>query len=115
MIEMGIDVWQGAISTNNIPELLKKYGGQITIMGGIDNKFVDFEGRTYETCNEVARRVIEECGDKYFIPCLTQGDPGCAYKGTYEYLVDVIDHVNCEKYGHKLEDIQNAREPIQLF
>lgn len=115
MIEMGIDVWQGAISTNNIPELLKKYGGQITIMGGIDNKFVDFEGRTYETCNEVARRVIEECGDRYFIPCLTQGDPGCAYKGTYEYLVDVIDHVNCEKYGHKLEDIQNAREPIQLF
>ncbi len=115
MIEMGIDVWQGCISTNNVPELIKKYGGQISFMGAIDNKFVDFEGRTYETCDKVARDVIAACGDKYFIPCLTQGDPGCAYKGTYEYLVDVIDHVNCENYGHKLEDVQNARLPIQLF
>src|SRR5699024_518410 len=36
MIEMGIDIWQGVMSTNNIPELIKEYGGQITFMGGID-------------------------------------------------------------------------------
>ena len=33
MIEMGMDVWQGCMSTNNIPEIIKKYGGKLTIMG----------------------------------------------------------------------------------
>ncbi|MEG0378337.1 MAG: uroporphyrinogen decarboxylase family protein, partial [Eubacterium sp.] len=28
MIEMGIDVWQGCMTTNNVPELIAKYGGQ---------------------------------------------------------------------------------------
>ena len=34
MIEMGIDIWQGAMSTNNIPKLIERYGKQITFMGG---------------------------------------------------------------------------------
>ena len=37
MIEMGVDVFQGVVGTNNIPELIKQYGGQITFMGGLDN------------------------------------------------------------------------------
>lgn len=38
MIEMGIDIWQGCISNNNVPELIKQYGGQIcSFMGDIDN------------------------------------------------------------------------------
>ncbi|MBE6038870.1 MAG: uroporphyrinogen decarboxylase, partial [Anaerofustis stercorihominis] len=35
MIEMGIDVFQGCVTTNNVPELVKKYGGQIAFMGDI--------------------------------------------------------------------------------
>ena len=38
---MGIDVFQGALITNNIPELLKKYGPQIAIHGGIGNGIYD--------------------------------------------------------------------------
>jgi len=26
MIEMGIDIWQGVMTTNNIPDLIKQYG-----------------------------------------------------------------------------------------
>ena len=37
MIEMGVDIWQGVMTTNNVPELIKKYGGQISFMGGIDS------------------------------------------------------------------------------
>ena len=48
MIEIGIDIWQGVLSTNNIPELIEKYGGKISFMGGIDNGKVDFEGWTPE-------------------------------------------------------------------
>ncbi len=38
MIEMGIDVWQGCMRSNNVPELIKKYGDKIAFMGDIDNK-----------------------------------------------------------------------------
>lgn len=41
MIEMGIDIWQGAVKTNDLPALLKQYGGQISIMAGIDTADVD--------------------------------------------------------------------------
>lgn len=40
MIEMGIDVWQGCMETNNLPELIRKYGGKISFMGGIENRAV---------------------------------------------------------------------------
>ncbi len=42
MIEMGVDIWQGVMTTNNVPELMKKYGGQISFMGGIDSAKVDY-------------------------------------------------------------------------
>ena len=53
MIEMGIDVFQGAVGTNNIPELIRKYGGQITIMGGLDNGIYDRADWTREKCVQV--------------------------------------------------------------
>ena len=52
MIEMGIDVWQGCFSTNDLPTLIKKYGGKITFMGGIENCLVDFDGWTEENCTQ---------------------------------------------------------------
>ncbi|MGI5936073.1 MAG: uroporphyrinogen decarboxylase family protein, partial [Oscillospiraceae bacterium] len=53
MIEMGIDIWQGCMWSNNIPELIQKYGGKISFMGGIDNKDVDRDGWTREDCRRV--------------------------------------------------------------
>ncbi len=37
MIEMGVDVWQGAVYENNIPQILSEFKGAITIQGGLDN------------------------------------------------------------------------------
>lgn len=113
MIEMGIDIWQGAFSTNNIPELIEKYGKDITFMGGIDNKFVDFEGWTYENCKKVAVEVMEECGNKYFIPCIAQGGPGSCYPGVYQALADAIDEYNIEKFG--VDDPAAQRLPHQIM
>ena len=113
MIEMGIDVWQGCMETNNLPELIRKYGGKISFMGGIENRAVDFEGWTDENCDAVVRRVCEECGNKYFIPCIAQGGPGSVYPGVYKSLCDSIDKLNEEKFGIKTSE--STRLPWQIM
>ncbi len=115
MIEMGIDVWQGCMKSNNVPALIEKYGGKLTFMGEIDNKQVDFDGWTKADCEKAALTAIERCGSKHFIPCITQGGPGSLYEGTYMAISDTIDKYNAETYGHKLEDIQAARVPISIM
>lgn len=115
MIEMGIDVWQGCMKSNNNPELIKKYGGQIAFMGEIDNKQVDFEGWTQADCEKAAVEAIERCGNKFFIPCITQGGPGSLYEGTYKGLWDAIDKYNCQKFGHKQEELDAARLPMSIM
>ena len=59
MIERGIDVWQGCMHSNNVTELVRKYGDKITFMGEIDNRFVDFEGWTPANCQKAALGAIE--------------------------------------------------------
>ena len=98
MIEMGIDIWQGAMSTNNIPELLRKYGGQISIMGGIDNGLVDRVDWTPENILNVTRKTCRECGKGYYIPCTTVGRNTSAYPGVYEAVGDAIEQVNREMW-----------------
>lgn len=113
MIEMGIDVWQGCMATNNLPELIQKYGGKISFMGGIENRAVDFEGWTDENCEKVVRQICGECGNKYFIPCIAQGGPGSVYPGVYMSLANAIDRLNEEQYGIKAEE--STRLPWQIL
>ena len=114
MIEMGIDVWQGPMHTNPIPELVRKYGKQITFMGYIDNKFVDFVQATQDDCVKAARRIIEEVDSmEGFIPCITQGGPGSLFIGGYEGLWQAIDEYNIEKFGFTQEQLDAARYPLK--
>ena len=115
MIEMGIDIWQGCMHTNNVPELVKKYGDKITFMGNIDNKFVDFDGWTPEDCQKAARNAIAECDKLHYIPCITQGGPGSVYPGTYMEMAKEIDRINCEKFGFTQKELDEARVPWQLM
>ena len=115
MIEMGIDVWQGCFSTNNLPELIKKYGDKISFMGGIENMLVDFDGWTEENCREVVRKTIDERGMNSFIPCIAQGGPGSVFPGVYKSLWDEIDKVNIEKFGFTQEQLDEARIPIDIM
>ena len=113
MIEMGIDVWQGCMRTNDVPSLVKKYGGQIAFMGDIDNRLVDFQGWTQEDCDKAAITSMERCGMKYFIPCITQGGPGSVYEGAYKGVWDAIDNYNKEHFG--ITDPDSARIPMVIF
>ena len=98
MIEMGVDIWQGTMSSNNIPELIQKYGGQITIMGGIDSASIDRPDWTKELVEKEVRKVCKENGTKYFIPCLTQGLGISTFPGVYEAASEVIDEISKEVF-----------------
>lgn len=113
MIEMGIDIWQGCMESNDLPGLIQKYGGKISFMGGIDNKSVDFTGWTQEDCKKAARRACDRCGNLYFIPCITQGGPGSVYPGTYAALCEEIDRYSEEKFGIDASKID--RLPWQIL
>ena len=115
MIEMGIDIWQGCMRSNNVPELVEKYKGQITFMGNIDNKQVDFDGWTVEDCERAALMAVENMEPHSYIPCITQGGPGSVYEGTYMELIKAIDKYNAKRFGCTVEDIQSARDELQIM
>ena len=111
MIEMGIDVWQGCMSSNNLPELTRKYCGKIGFMGGFDGADFDTPDWTKEGIREKVWKMLDECTPKGFIPCIAQGGPGSVYDGVYDAIIDAIDEYNVAKFGIKKEEI--TRSPIQ--
>ena len=94
MIEMGIDIWQGVMSTNDTPELIKKYGGKISFMGDIDSGVVDFPAWTPEIVHREVERACRNCGKLYFIPSLTQGLNFSSFPGVYEEASKAIDEMS---------------------
>ncbi len=91
MIEMGVDVWQGGTVANNIPELVKKYGGQISFLTGIDSQIVDREDWSFDEIESIVRDICKKCGPLYFCPCQTAGLPMSTYDGVYDAIDKAID------------------------
>ncbi len=100
MIDMGIDIWQGVMRSNNIADLLDKYDGQITFMGGIDSAEVDFPGTNDEIIAKKVREACEKFGQKKrcWIPSASQGLPISNYPGVYEKLSAEIDKMSKEMF-----------------
>ena len=94
MIEMGVDVWQGAMTTNNIPELIKQYGGKITFMGDIDSGVVDHPAWSGEEIAKYVEIACKRCGKLYFIPNLSQGLNFSSFPGVYEATSEAIDEMS---------------------
>jgi len=101
MIEMGIDVWQGCMESNDVPALLEKYRGQIAFMGNIDNKDVDHDGWTQADARATVVRACPDRDTRSYIPCITQGGPGSVYPGAYDALTEEIDRRSEEVFGVK--------------
>lgn len=94
MIEMGMDIWQGAIPTNNIPDLIEKYGGQISFMGEIETKLLDVPNWTPKLIADEVERACRKCGKFAFIPCLTSGQWFSSFPGVYEQVDKEIDRMS---------------------
>lgn len=107
MIEMGIDVWQGTMESNDINACIDAYGGQISFMGGIDSELVDYPEWTPEIVESVVREKVNLYGghSAYFIPCITQGGAFSTYPGVYDTATDVIKRINCERFGFSFEEL----------
>ena len=98
MIDMGIDIWQGVMTSNDIPKLIKEYGGKISFMGGIDSAAIDHPGWTREEVAREVRRACTECGKLYFIPGASQGLAMSTFPGVYDATSEEIDKMSKEMF-----------------
>jgi hypothetical protein len=103
------------MESNDVPALLDKYRGQITFMGNIDNKDVDFDGWTQEDCRKAVEKAITDTNTLSYIPCITQGGPGSVYPGTYMGLINEIDRKSVELFGVDQTEIEAERLPLQVL
>lgn len=100
MIELGVDIWQGALPENDIPKLQAQTKGRIIYMGGIDASKVDRADSTEEEIRAEVRRACEAYAPGgHFIPCITYGAPGCLFPHVDAIIDDEIEKYNKEVYG----------------
>ncbi|MDR1400074.1 MAG: uroporphyrinogen decarboxylase [Treponema sp.] len=98
MIEAGIDVFQGCTSTNNVPKLVKEYGGKISFMGDLDSGILDRPDWSRERIRKEVERACRSNGKHYFIPCLVQGLDLSTFPGVYEAVTEEIDRMSKELF-----------------
>ena len=99
MAEIGVDIWQGVLNTNNIPLISEKVGDRMLLMGGIDS-VIDREDATEEEIRKETRRACNEYGHlKGYWPGITYGGPGTIYPHVEEIVIDEINRYNKERFG----------------
>ena len=98
MIEMGVDIWQGIITSDNLPELIEKYGGQISFMGEIETKLLDVPDWTQEMVEKEVERACLRGGKHYFIPSLSAGAPGSSFPGVMEAVNVQIEKMSARMF-----------------
>ena len=86
------------MTTNNTPELIKKYGGQISFMGQLDSGVIDFPDWTPEIVAREVEKACKSCGKLYLIPNLTMGIDESSFPGVYEETSKEIDRISKEMF-----------------
>lgn len=95
MVELGIDVWQGTIAQNDIPEIQRITKGKLPMIGGIDGPKIDIEGLPEEDIRAEVRRAIDEyCPGGPFFPSIPNGV--CYIKRNNDIFMDEL-----KKYGRQ--------------
>lgn len=95
MVEIGIDIWEGVLPSNDIQQIKKDTDYKLTLMGGVDASVVDREDWTEDIVRaEVARACKEYHEGGVFIPCLTYGGEGSIYPGVNDCIMDEIRNQN---------------------
>ena len=99
MADIGIDIWQGVLPTNDIAKISAKVGGRMLLMGGIDS-IIDRPDVTEEEIRRETRRACTEYGElPGFWPGIIYGGPGTLYPEVLPVIVDEIDRYNMERFG----------------
>ncbi|MGI6218217.1 MAG: uroporphyrinogen decarboxylase family protein [Coriobacteriales bacterium] len=101
MPKMHIDVWQGVVNENNIPEMIKEHKGAVSFMGGLNNGIYDKPDTTPEQIEAGFRELLDACPDQgkhYLIPGLTMGEPGSVFKQVYPMCSEVLAKLSKEYF-----------------
>jgi uroporphyrinogen-III decarboxylase len=101
MVDVGIDIWQGVLPTNNIPKIKEQLDGRMVLMGGIDSGIDRIDATEDEIRKEVRRACNEYGKDARFIPSYTYGGPGTIFPHVCPIIEDEIDKFNLETFGIK--------------
>lgn len=74
MVEIGVDIWQGVIAQNDIPQIQKITEGKLALVGGVDGPAIDIEGISEEDIRREVRRAIDTyCPAGRFYPGIPNG------------------------------------------
>lgn len=74
MVEIGVDIWQGTIAQNDIPEIQRITNGKLAMCGGIDGPKIDIADITEEAIRAEVRRAIDTyCPGGRFFPSIPNG------------------------------------------
>ena len=99
MAEIGVDIWQGVLPSNNIAAISEKVGCKMLLMGGIDS-VIDRADAGEEEIRRETRRACEEYGKlKGFWPGMTYGGPGTLFPQVEPIIIDEIERYNRETFG----------------
>ena len=99
MAEMGVDVWQGVLPTNNIVAITDELDGSMALMGGIGSE-IDRADASEDEIRAEVRRACNEYGMlPHFIPSYTYGGPGTIFPEVELVIRDEIERYNKETFG----------------
>ncbi len=114
MCEVGIQLSQGVLRENDIPELQARLKGKMVLMGGL-GAAIDRKDSTEKEIRDYTRDALAQyCPGGHFIPCITYGFPGTVYKHVDPILNEEIERYNQELHISKqyvrptVRRIQNA-------
>ena len=97
MMDLGIDMWQGVLPTNDIQLVKKNTGGKLLMLGGLDQGVIDkAEGEVTEDVirGEVRRAIDEYAPGGAFLPCIASIE--CVNEWVTPIVID-----ECYRYGEE--------------
>jgi hypothetical protein len=93
MVDLGIDMWQGALPSNDIVQVQKNTQGKMLLLGGIDQGVIDRADATEDEIRGEVRRAIDTYAPGgAFLPCI--GSLECINEFVTPIVID-----ECNRYG----------------
>ena len=94
MTEIGIQIWQGVLPENGIPELQERLDGRMVLMGGIGAAIDRPDSEGEEIRSYVGNALRTYCPGGHFIPCITYGLPGTVCRHVDAFINEEISAYN---------------------
>jgi hypothetical protein len=93
MVDLGIDMWQGALPSNDLLAIRENTQGKMLMLGGIDQGVIDRADATEDEIRGEVRRAIDTyAAGGAFLPCI--GSLECINEWVTPVVID-----ECNRYG----------------